>query len=131
MESAHTTAKSTIVRTGIAHEEAASEGGRRACDSRRMCTNFCVTENCKNTVQQIDGHCNPCHNLVPKKLTAEFCIGVGGRVCGREIERVNQCRKCYHDPEEKKMREEKKAARPKCTIDGCIGNKFKSYGLCK
>jgi hypothetical protein len=28
------------------------------------------------------------------------------------------------------MRETKKAARPKCSIDGCIGNEFRSYELC-
>ena len=120
-----------ILRTGIALEEAAGEKGRRAQDSRRIGTRGCATENCKNTVQCIDGHCQPCHDLVPKKLKAEFCTGVGGRVCGREIERVNQCRKCYEHPEEKKIREEKKAARPKCRIDGCRGNQFRSYGLCK
>jgi hypothetical protein len=82
-------------------------------------------------VQHKDGYCNPCDNLVPKKLKAELCIGVSGRVCGREIELVNQCRKCYYDPEEKKMREEKKAAIPKCRIDGCGGNELRSYGLCQ
>ena len=64
------------------------------------------------------------------KLKAEFCTGIGGRVCGRESFRVNQCRKCYSHPEEKKIREAKKAASPKCRIDGCIGNEFRSYGLC-
>jgi hypothetical protein len=29
------------------------------------------------------------------------------------------------------MREEKKAARPKCIIDGCGGNELRSYGLFK
>ena len=67
---------------------------------------------------------------MPKKLKAELCIGVTGRVCGREIELVHQCRKCYYDPEDKKMREEKKAARSKCTIDGCGGIEVRSYGLC-
>ncbi len=78
-----------------------------------------------------DGHWDPCHKLVPRKLKAEFCIGLSGRVCGREIFRVHKCRKCYYDPEEKKMREEKKAARPKCRIDGCGGNELRSYGLFK
>ena len=55
---------------------------------------------------------------------------VGDRVCGREIERVNQCNKFYSDPEAKKMREEKMAARPKCTIDGCGGIEARLYGLC-
>ena len=68
---------------------------------------------------------------MPKKLKAELCIGVTGRVCGREIELVHQCRKCYYDPEEKKMREEKKAAIPKCRIDGCRGIELRSYGLCQ
>ena len=81
-------------------------------------------------MQHLDRHCNPCHKRVPKKLKAEFCIGIGDRVCGREIERVNQCKKCYVGPEATKMREEKKAARPKCTIDGCGDNEFRSYGLC-
>jgi hypothetical protein len=58
------------------------------------------------------------------------CTGVGGRVCGEKIERVNQCLKCYYHPEEKKMREAKKAAAPKCRINGCGGNEFRSYGLC-
>jgi hypothetical protein len=73
--------------------------------------------------------CQRCHDLVPKKLKAEFCTGVSGRVCGREIERGNQCTKCYNKPEAMKMRKEKKAARPKCRIDGCGGNEFRSYGL--
>ena len=120
-----------IFRTGIAREEAVSEGGRRSCDSRRICTISCATEKCKNTVQQIGGYCGPCHNLVPKNIKAEFCIGVGGRLCGRKIERVNQCRKCYYDPEEKKMREAKKAAVPTSIIDGCRGNEVRSYGLCQ
>ncbi len=34
-----------------------------------------------------------------------------------------------NNPEAKKMREEEKAARPKCTINGCGGNEY-SYGLC-
>jgi hypothetical protein len=57
-------------------------------------------------VQNPDGHCGSCRKWVPKKLKAEFFI-------------VNQCYECHSHPEEKKMREEKKAARPKCTIDGC------------
>ena len=44
--------------------------------------------------------------------------------------RVNLCNKCYSDPEAKKMREEKKAARSKCTIDRCGGIEVRSYGLC-
>jgi hypothetical protein len=120
-----------ILRTGIALEEAAGENGRRAQDSRRIGTRgSCATENCKNTIQQPDGLCNRCHDLVPTKIKAEFCTRVGGRVCGREIEKGNQCRKCYEHPEEKKMRKEKKAARPKCRIDGCGGNEYRSYGLC-
>ena len=85
--------------------------------------------NCKNRVQQIDVLCGPCHKRVPKKLKAVFCIivGVGDRVCGREIYRGNQWRKCYDHPDEKKMREEKKAARPKCTINGCVRNELRSY----
>ena len=59
-------------------------------------------------MQHKDGYCNPCDNLVPKKLKAELCIGVSGRVCGREIELVNQYRKCYYDPEEKTMREKRR-----------------------
>ena len=119
----------TIVVTGIAREEASSsEMGRRMNDSRRICTKICATENCKNVVVFKD-HCGSCQ---PKKLKVEFCIGVGGRVlCVREIFRMNQCRECYYDPEEKKMREEKKAARPKCKIDGCGGNELRSYGLCE
>ena len=74
----------TAVETGIDPKDAPFYIARRLQDSRRICTNFCVTENCKNTVQHIDGHCTPCRNLVPKKLKAEFCIGVGGRVCGRK-----------------------------------------------
>jgi hypothetical protein len=74
----------TAVETRIDPKDTPSYIARRLQDSRRICTNFCVTENCKNTVQHIDGHCNPCRNLVPKKLKAEFCIGVGGRVCGRK-----------------------------------------------
>ena len=85
-----------IVATGIATEDAPSYAARRASDSRRICTIFCATENCQNTVQHIDGHCNPHRNLVPKKLKAVFCIGVSGRICGKKIERVNQCRKCYY-----------------------------------
>ena len=86
----------------------------------------------QNTVQQIDGLCDRCHNRVPKKFKAEFSIsvGVGDRVCGREIYRGNQCRKCYEHPEAEKIREEKKAARPKCTINGCGGNELRSYELC-
>ena len=76
-----------ILRTGIALEEAAGEKARRANDNRRICTRGCATENCKNTIQQPDGLCQRCHDLVPKKLKAEFCTGVSGRVCGREIER--------------------------------------------
>jgi hypothetical protein len=111
-----------ILRTGIALEMAVGERARRANDNRRIGTRgSCSTENCKNTIQQPDGLCNPCHDLVPTKLKAEFCAGVGGRVCGRVIERGNQCLKCYYKPEEKKMRKEKKAARPKCRIDGCGG----------
>jgi hypothetical protein len=71
-----------------------------------------------------------CHDLLPKKSKTEFCIGVGDRVCGREIYRGNQWRKCYDHPDEKKMREEKKAARPKCTINGCVRNELRSYKLC-
>ena len=78
-------------------------------------------------MQHIDGHCNPCRKLLPKKLKAELCIGVTGRVCGREIELVHQCRKCYYDPEEKKMREEKYAAKPKCTINGCKYTEYRAY----
>ena len=118
----------------VAASELGSMGGRRSCDCRRICTISCATENCKNTVQYIDGHCQPCHDLLPKKLKAQFCIsvsvGVGGRVCGEKLYRGNQCFKCYYNPEAKKMREEKKAARPKCTINGCGGNEFRSYGLC-
>jgi hypothetical protein len=100
--------------------ELGSRAGRRGQESRRICTISYATENCKNTVQQIDVLCNPCHKRVPKKLKAAFCIsvGVGDRVCGREIFRVNQFIKCYYKPEAKKMREEEKAARPKCTIKG-------------
>jgi hypothetical protein len=119
------------LRTGIALEEAAGEKGRRAQDNRRIGTRGCATENCKNTIKHTDGLCNRCHDLVPMKLKAEFCTGIGGRVCGREIERGNQCRKCYEHPEAKKMREEKKAASPKCRIDGCGGNECRSYGLCQ
>jgi hypothetical protein len=93
-------------------------------------TKISLAIDCKNTVQHKDGHCDPCHKLVPKKLKTEFCIGVGGRICGRELYRVNQCRKCYEHPKEKKMREAKKAARQKCSIDGCIGNEIRSYRLC-
>jgi hypothetical protein len=82
-------------------------------------------------VQHKDGYCNPCDNLVPKKLKAELCIGVSGRVCGREIELVNQCKKCYRHPDAKKMREAKKAEKSKCRINGCGGNEFRSYGLCQ
>jgi hypothetical protein len=120
-----------ILRTGIALEEAAGEKGRRAQDNRRICIRGCTTENCKNTIQHTDGLCQRCHDLVPKKLKAEFCIGVNGRVCGQKIERVNQCYKCYDHPEAKKMREEKKAAIPECRIDGCRGNEFRLYGLCQ
>jgi hypothetical protein len=125
------TLEAIILRTGIALEEAAGEKGRRANDNRRIGTRGCATENCKNTVHNIDGLCDRCHDLVPTKLKAEFCTAVGGRVCGREIERGNQCINCYYDPEEKKMRKEKKAARPKCRIDGCGGNECRSYGLCQ
>jgi hypothetical protein len=59
-----------VVATGIATKDAPSYAARRAQDSRRICTIFCATENCKIRVQQIDGYCNPCHKLVPKKLTA-------------------------------------------------------------
>jgi hypothetical protein len=45
-----------------------------------------ATENCENVGLHEDGHCNPCHKLVPWRLKVEFCIGVGGRVCGRKIE---------------------------------------------
>ena len=38
--------------------------------------------------------------------------------------------KCYYHPDAKKMREAKKAAVPKCSIDGCGGNELRSYGLC-
>ena len=120
-----------IVAAGIAPENARSHKARRAQDGRRICDIFCATENCENTVQFKDGHCQPCHDLLPKKLKAEFCTGVGGRVCGRKIEKVNQCRKCYYHPEAKKMREAKKSAEPKCTIDGCRGNDYRSYRLCK
>ena len=124
-----------ILRTGIALEEAAGELSRRAQDNRRIGTRVCVAENCKNTIQHTDGLCDRCHDLVPKKSKAEFCISVGGRVCGRKIYRVNQCRKCYDHPEEKKMREEKKAEKkaaiPECRIDGCGVNEFRSYGLCE
>ena len=74
-------------------EEVSSELGRMSCVNRRICPISFATENCKNTLQHIDGHCNPCHKLVPRKLKAEFCIGVGGMVCGRKIEQVNQCYK--------------------------------------
>ena len=77
-------------------------------------------------MQHKDGHCDPCRKLVPKKLKAELCIGVGGRIRGGKIERVNQCRKCYSNPEAKKMREATKAARSKCSIDGCKGNEVRS-----
>jgi hypothetical protein len=119
-----------ILRTGIALEEAAGKKSRRAQDSRRIGTRGCGTENCKNGVIYTDGLCSRCHDLVPMKLKAEFCTGVGRRVCGREIDHGNQCRKCYYDPEEKNMRKEKKAARSKCRIDGCGGNECRSYGLC-
>jgi hypothetical protein len=123
--------KAIILRTGIALEEAAGEKGRRANDNRRIGTRDCATENCKNTIHHTDGLCNRCHDLVPTKLKAEFCTGVGGRVCGREmIHRGNQCRKCYDHPEAKKTRETKKAEKPKCRIDGCGVNEFRSYGLC-
>ncbi len=116
-----------------AASELGSRASRRGQDSRRICTISCATENCKNTVQQIDGLCNHCHKRVPKKLKVAFCIsiGIGDRVCGIEIHRGNQCRKCYFKPEAKKMREQEKAARPKCTIKGCVGNEFKSYELCR
>ena len=65
--------------------EMTSLGGRRAQDSRRICTKSCATENCKNTVHNIDGLCDRCHKRVPKKSKAEFCIGVGDSVCGRGI----------------------------------------------
>jgi hypothetical protein len=121
-----------ILRTGIALKEAAGEKGRRAQDSRRIGTRGSyATENCKNAMKYADGLCNPCHNRVPEKLKAEFCIGIGGRVCGREIYRGNQCTKCYYDPDEKKTREAKKAAKPKCTIDGCGRSELRSYGLCE
>jgi hypothetical protein len=110
--------------------EAASELGRRGADNRRIGTRGgCATENCKNTMQYIDGHCKACHYLLPKKLKAETCISidVGGRVCRRELFRGNQCRKCYDCPEEKKMRDEKKAARPKCTINGCKYTESRAY----
>ena len=76
-------------------------------------------------MQYIDEHCQPCHDLAPKKLKAEFCIGVGvgGRVC-------EEGKECYDHPKAKKMREAKKAAVPKCCIDGCEGNELRSYGLC-
>ncbi len=74
-----------IFRTGIALEESAGELSRRAQDNRRIGTRVCVTENCKNTIQHTDGLCDRCHDLVPKKSKAEFCISVGGRVCGRKI----------------------------------------------
>ena len=95
---------------------------------RRICTISCATENCKNTVQQIDVLCGPCHKRVPKKLKAVFCIivGVGDRVCGREIFRVNRCIKCYYKPEAK-MREEEKAARPKCNIKGMINHRSRLF----
>jgi hypothetical protein len=118
-----------IVATGIAPNDAPSYAARRACDSRRISSISCATDNCKNTVQHTDRHCNRCHKPVPRKLKAEFCIGIGGMVCGRKIERVNQCYKCYDHPEAKKMREAKKAARPKCSIYGCGGNEVRSYGL--
>jgi hypothetical protein len=111
--------------------EMTSLGGRRSQDSRRIGTRGCATENCENTVHYTDGHCKHCHDLLPKKLKAEFCIGVGGRVCGRVIERGNQCRKCSDHPDEKKIRAAKKAARPKCTINGCRLNELRSYGLCE
>jgi hypothetical protein len=120
-----------ILRTGIALEEAGGERGRRAQDNRRIGTRGCATEKCKNTIQHTDGLCGRCRDLVPKKLKAEFCIGVGGRECGGKIYRVNQCRKCYDHPEAKNMREEKKAAIPKCRIDGCGGNEVRSYRLCE
>ena len=111
--------------------EMTSLGGRRAQDSRRICTKSCATENCKNTVHNIDELCDRCHKRVPKKSKAEFCIGVGDSVCGRGIERENQCIKCYNKPEAKKMRAAKYAARPKCTIDGCRRNELLSYGVCR
>ena len=119
-----------IVASGTAREDAPSYAARRTCDSRRICTISCATENFKNRVVHKDGYCNPCHILVPKKLKAEFCIGVGGRICGEKIERVNQCRTCYYNPEAKKMREAKKAALPTCSIDGCRGNELRSCRLC-
>ena len=109
--------------------ELGSRAGRRGQDSRRICTISCATENCKNRVQQIDVLCGPCHKRVPKKLKAVFCIivGVGDRVCGREIFRVNRCIKCYYKPEAKKMREEEKAARPKCNIKGMINHRSRLF----
>jgi hypothetical protein len=66
--------------------------------------------------------------LLPQTGTQEVkggvLIGIGGMVCGRKIERVNQCYKCYDHPKAKKMREAKKAARPKCSIYGCGGNEL-------
>ena len=119
-----------ILRAGITLEEAAGELSRRANDNKRIGTRDCATESCKNTIKHADGLCDLCHKRVPEKLKAEFCIGVGGRVCGREIELVNQCKKCYRHPDAKKMREAKKAEKSKCRINGCGGNEFRSYRLC-
>ena len=120
-----------IVVAGIAPEDAHSFAGRRANDNRRISIMFCVTEKCKNAVIYKDGHCLVCHDLLPKKLIMEFFIGVGGGGCEKvKFFRGNQCLTCYRHPDEKNMREAKKAAEPKCTIDGCGRNEYRSYGLC-
>ena len=122
-----------IVMTGTATKDAPSFAGRRANDNRRISTIFCATENCENTVQYKYGLCKRCHELLPKKkLITEFCIGVGGGGCEKvKFYRGNQCQTCYMHPDEKKMREAKKAADPKCTIHGCRRSEFRpSYGLC-
>jgi hypothetical protein len=119
-----------ILRAGITLGEAAGELSRRANDNKRIGTRDCATENCQNTIKHADRLWDLCHKRVPEKFNAEFCIGVSGRVCGREIELVNQCKKCYRHPDAKKMREAKKAEKSKCRINGCGGNEFRSYGLC-
>ena len=121
-----------IVIAGIASKDASSFAGRRASDNRRICTIFCATEKCKNTMQYKDGHCQLCHDLLPKLIT-EFCIGVGsgGLVCEKvKFYQGNQCRTCDDHPDKKRMREAKKAAEPKCTIDGCRRTEYRSCRLC-
>ncbi len=118
-----------IFETGIAPNDAPSYAARRACDSRRISSISCATENCKNTVQHTDRGLQLLPQTGTQEVKGGVLIGIGGMVCGRKIERVNQCYKCYDHPKAKKMREAKKAARPKCSIYGCGGNEFRSYGL--